>query len=154
MMDFHTAMLRMQSAPTRAKDWINQNKIDYAIREIVDPIKSLSTSRGHAQSVVDRWRVEDTGYLKLELINDHEYIDLLEYGWDDYDVFPLGKENGGADVLKFNWRGQIHFSKHTHPRGFRGYGIIESAENFGFFERFLDKIIDGANKWLQEAKMR
>lgn len=154
MTDFHTAMLRLQSAPTRALDWINQNKIDYATREILDPIRDLSTSRGHAQSVIDRWRIEDSGFLKMELVNDHPFIDLLEYGWDDYDVYPLGKENGGANVLKFNWRGKIVFSKHTHPRGFKGYNMLSSADNWGFFDKFLERIINGANAWLQEVKMR
>ncbi len=152
-MDFHTAMLRLQSAPTRALDWIEQNKMDYAIREILDPMRDLQTSRGHAQSVIDRWQIKNTGYLSLELYNDHKYIDLLEYGWDDYDVYPLGKENGGADVLRFHWKGKWNFAKHTHPRGFRGYHIVQSAENFGFFQRFLDKLIDGANRWLQEVRM-
>jgi len=152
-MDFHTAMLRMESAPTRAADWINQNKIDYAIRELLDPMKSLMTSRGNAQSVIDAWRVEDAGFMKVELVNDHPFADLTEFGWGDYDVYPLGKENGGADTLKFNWQGGIHFSKHTHPRGFKGYNILESLENWGFYDRFLEKIIDGANKWLLESRM-
>ena len=165
-MDFHTAMLRLESAPTRARDWINQNKIDYAIREILDPMRDLMVSRGHAQSVIDRWRVEDTGFMKLELVNDHEFVDLLEYGWSDYDVYPKGrgdqfagmseefkKEHAGANVLRFHWQGKWHFAMHTHPRGFRGYHIIESAENWGFFDRFLEKIVQGANRWLQEARM-
>ena len=153
-MDFNTAMLRLQSAPTRALDWIETHKMNYAIKYILDPIRDLQTSRGHVQSVIDSWHVNNTGYLQLELVNDHEYIDLLEYGWGDYDVYPLGKENGGADTLKFHWRGQWHFSKHTHPRGFKGYHIVNSAENFGFFERFLNALIDGANRWLQEARLR
>lgn len=152
-MDFHTAMLRLESAPTRARDWINQNKVDYATREILDPIRDLMVSRGHAQSVIDRWRIEDTGFLKLELVNDHKYIDLLEFGWGDYDVYPLGKENGGANTLKFNWKGGLFFSKHTHPRGFKGYHILDSIENWGFYDRFLEKIIAGANKWLLEARL-
>lgn len=166
-MDFHSAMLRLESAPTRARDWINQHKIDYATRYILDPIRDLMISRGHAQSVIDRWRVEDTGFMKLELVNDHPYIDLLEYGWGDYDVYPKGKgsqfskisdefaaEHTGADVLRFHWQGKWHFAKHTHPRGFNGYHILDSAENWGFFDRFLERIIDGANKFLQEAKMK
>lgn len=153
-MDFHTAMLRLQSAPTRALDWINQNKIDYAIRYIIDPIRDLQISRRQSQGFIDAWRVVDTGFLKLELVNDHKYADLLEYGWPDYDVYPLGKDEGGADVLKFSMNGQIMFRKHTHPRGFKGYNIISSAENWGFFDRFLERLIDGANQWLQEAKMR
>jgi len=153
-MDIHNAMLRLQSAPTRALDWINQNKIDYAIREILDPIRNLQTSRGHSQGFIDAWRIEDTGFLKMELVNDHRFADLLEYGWEDYDVYPLGKDNGGADTLKFHWQGKWHFSKHTHPRGFPGYNIIESADNWGYFDRFLERIIDGANRWLQEVKMR
>lgn len=154
-MDLHTAMLRLESAPTRARDWINQNKIDYAVREILDPMRDLMVSRGHAQSVIDKWRVEDAGFMKIELVNDHPYADLTEYGWDDYDVYPLGKENGGADALKIPTKGGgFYFSKHTHPKGFRGYGIIESATNWGFFDRFLEKIIQGANAWLIEARMR
>jgi len=166
-MDFHTAMLRLQSAPTRALDWIEQHKIDYAIKYILDPMRDLQTSRGHAQSVIDRWQVANTGYLQLELVNDHKYIDLLEYGWGDYDVYPKGKgsqfdnmsdefrdQYAGADVLRFHWKGKWHFAMHTHPRGFKGYHIVNSAENFGFFERFLNALIDGANKWLQEARLR
>lgn len=152
-MDFHTASLRLQSAPTRARDWINQNKIDYATREILDPIRNLQTSRGHAQSVIDRWRIEDTGFLKFELVNDHPFIDLLEYGWGDYDVYPKGKDNGGADTLKIPTAGGFYFSKHTHPKGFKGYNTLSSIENWGFYDKFLDAIIDGANKWLQEVKM-
>ena len=153
-MNLDLTMLRLQSAPTRALDWINQNKIDYGVREILDPIKTLGTSRKHAQSFLDRWRLEDTGFLKMELINDHEFADLLEYGWADYDVYPLGKENGGADALHYFYRGRWWTMKHTHPKGFRGYHIIESAENWGFFDKFLEKIIDGANQWLQEARIR
>ena len=153
-MDFHTAMLRLQSAPTRALDWIETHKIDYAVQYILDPMRDLQTSRGNAQSVIDKWRVENTGYLKLDLVNDHKYVHLLEYGWDDYDVYPKGKENDGADALKIPMMGGgFYFSGHTHPRGFRGYNIINSAENFGFFERFLERLIEGANRWLQEARL-
>ncbi len=128
--------------------------IDYGIREILDPIKKLGTSRKHAQGFIDSWRLEKTGFMKMDLVNDHKFADLLEYGWNDYDVFPKGKENGGADNLKFPWLGMIHFSKHTHPRGFRGYHTLDSAENWGFYDRFLEKILDGANRWLVEVKLR
>ena len=165
-MDYHTAMLRLESAPTRARDWINQNKIDYAIREILDPMKSLMTSRGNAQSVIDAWRVEDAGFMKIELVNDHKFAYLTEHGWGDYDVYPKGsgaqfmgmskefkEKYGGANVLKFQMGGETIFAAHTHPRGFAGYKIIESIENWGFYERFLEKLIDGANQGLQEGSM-
>ena len=154
MTSLQITQLRLQSAPTRAFDWINQNMIDYGTREILDPIRNLGRSRKEAQSFLDAWRLEKTGFLKMDLVNDHPFADLLEYGWKDYDVFPKGKANGGSDTLKFNWKGGIHFSKHTHPRGFRGYGIIESAEQWGFFDRFLERILVGANQHLLEMKIR
>lgn len=154
MSSLQLTQLRLQSAPTRAFDWIDQHMIDYGIREILDPIRNLGRSRKEAQSFLDAWKLEKTGFLKMDLVNDHPFADLLEYGWKDYDVYPKGKANGGADTLKFNWKGAIHFSKHTHPRGFKGYGIIESADNWGFFDKFHEKIIQGANEWLQVAKLK
>lgn len=154
MSSLQITQLRLQSAPTRAWDWIDRNMIDIGIKEIIDPIKNLGHSRKQAQSFIDKWRLEKTGFMKMELVNDHQFADMLEYGWKDYDVFPKGKDNGGADTLKFPWKGAIHFSKHTHPRGFAGYHIIESAERWGFFDRFHERIIEGANNWLKESKLR
>lgn len=154
MTNLDITQLRLQSAPTRALDWMNMHMIDYGIRHLLDPIRTLATSRGHSQGFIDAFRLEKTGYLKMEVVNDHKYADLLEYGWDDYDVYAKGKENGGADWLRFVEDGVVKFRKHTHPKGFKGYNILSSADNWGFYQKFLDALIDGANKWLQEAKLR
>lgn len=149
-MQIDLAQLRLQSAPTRAKNFIGDNIVDYAIREIMDPMKSLGYSRKHAQGFIDAWKIKQIGQLKIEIYNDHKYADLLEYGWDDYDVYPLGKDAGGADVLKFFYRGKWIYAKHTHPKGFKGYHIVESAKNWGFIDKFLEKLIAAASVFLQE----
>lgn len=128
--------------------------IDYAIKYILDPIRNLGISRGHGQRFIDGWQIKKTGKLSLEVYNDFEYAHLLEYGWDDYDVFPKGKDMGGADVLKFNWKGKIIFAKHTHPRGFPGYKMLEAIDDWGFIDNYYDKMVDGANDWLERARLR
>lgn len=153
-MEFDLAQLRLESAPFRGLEWINANMVDYAIREILDPLRDLSASRGHSQRFRDGWTVEKTGWLRIELVNDFEFADLLEFGWGDYDVYPLGKENGGADFLHWTDSSGDHFASHTHPRGFRGYHLLDSMENWGFYDRFLEKLLEDASNYLMEMRMR
>ena len=63
--------MRLEFAPIRVADWIDKNMVDYAIRDILDPMKRLATSRKHAQRFIDALEIVKLAPLKIAfIIND------------------------------------------------------------------------------------
>lgn len=147
-------MLRLQSAPTRVKDWLDQAKIDYAYKYLIPPIRMININEGRSENFANLWDVEDTGYLTMDLVNHHERAMQLELGWEPFVVFPKGKANGGADVLRFEIDGEVIFATHAFPQGFKGYHTIEKAQKQKVFLRYFQEMIKGANEWMDLVRMK
>jgi hypothetical protein len=155
--DLNSAMLRLQSAPTRAQDWINQNKIEYGIKYLLDPLIEINLSEDRSMSFTYSWVLEDDGFLKMSIVNQHERARSLEKGWGKFDVYPKGKENGGADVLRFEIgeypNAEVVFATEAHPKGFEGYQTLRKAREQGVFLNFFTELIDGASEHLENVRM-
>lgn len=137
--------LRLESAIPRAKRYMNIRCVDVAIREILDPLISAAYRRKLAQSYIDKFRIEKSGFLKVELVNDHHISRYLEYGTDPHKIT--------GNPLAFNWEGeQVFFQKVNHP-GFKGYGILEDIlEKLAF--NYAKALSKEASDYLWRAKMK
>lgn len=152
--------LRLGDAEDRIKDYIDRHMIDWFIQEVLDPTKSIATSRKLSQRFIDALTVVKTGYLGVALAleeiwgpNQVPLHDLLEDGWGDggYDIVP--KEEG----YKLKWTGGkygpgIHFAPKVHHPGFLGYHIKDTVENWGFIEKFQQRIVDEATKYMESTR--
>ena len=150
------AILRLETASDRAQQFMDNNMMDFAIREIEDPLKSIATSRGLAQSFIDAMKIVKVGFMKIALSIDLSaktptgipINKLLEFGWPGpYEITfnPLGHWTGG----KYG-PGDHFATKVTHP-GFRGYHIISSLENWGFIEIFASKLVKATSDYLRST---
>jgi len=153
------AMLRLDSIPFRAQQYMDANMIDVAIQEILDPMKSLSTSRKYAQSYTDSMSIVKMGFLKIGFAIDYDRVTpngipinkLLEFGWDGpYEIHGnpwlhwTGGKYGAGD----------HFAKTvTHP-GFSGYHMLHSLENWGFVDQFLFVLIEKTANYLESTAFK
>ena len=150
------AILRLETVSDRAAQFMDNNLMDFAIREIEDPMKSLATSRGLAQSFIDAMHVVKTGFMKLSFQIDLTartstgipINKLLEFGWPGpYEIHfnPIGHWTGG----KYG-PGDHFASMVTHP-GFRGYNMLHSLENWGFIEIFVIKLVRATTDYLRST---
>lgn len=150
------AILRLETASDRATQFMDNNMMDFAIREIEDPMKSIATSRGLAQSFIDAMHIEKIGTLKLAFVINLDkktptgipINKLLEFGWDGpYDIHfnPIGHWTGGKYGPGHHFAAMV-----THP-GFKGYHMIETLENWGFIERFAAKLIQATTDYLRST---
>lgn len=137
--------LRLESAIPRARQYMNRRCVDVAVREILDPLKSEAYRRKLAQSYIDKFRIEKSGFLKIDLVNDHPISRYLEYGTDPHKIT--------GDPLAFNWEGEhVFFQKVNHP-GFKGYGILEDIlEKLAF--NYAKTLSKEASNYLWRAKMK
>jgi len=148
------ASLRLESAPIRAADWIDRNMVDYAIRDILDPMKSLASSRKHAQRYIDSLHIIKLGPLQLAFVINfipgpfNEPLNVfLEFGTAPHDIY-------GNPWLAWPVPGGVHIGYHQfkpvkHP-GFRGYNMLASLKNWGFVDKWAENLINGATHYLQE----
>lgn len=150
------AILRLESLTFRAQQYMDANMMDEAIREILDPMKNLASSRGHAQDYIDSMEIVKLGFMKIAFVIRGDRLtntgipinQLLEFGWQ------------GPYVIEGNpwlvWTGGIygpgtHFALHVEHPGFPGYHMIESMNNWGFIEVFAFKLIEKTSKYLEET---
>ena len=153
------AILRLETVSNRAAQFMDNNMMDFAIREIEDPMKSIATSRRHAQSFIDSMHVIKMGYMKIGFAIDLTaktptgipINKLLEFGWPGpYEIhgnpwlaWTGGKYGPGPHIIA-----EPAFV--THP-GFRGYHMIATLENWGFIERFVSKLIEATTDYLRST---
>lgn len=151
------AILRLETLPMRAQQYIDQNILDVAIREILDPMKSIATQRGLAQSFIDAMEIRKTGFMQVAFVinyipgrNGIALNKLLEFGWGDggYDI------DANPEGPMLTWTGGkygpgFHFAWHVNHPGFRGYHIITSLEHWGFMEVFAFALIRQTSQYLE-----
>jgi len=148
------AALRLETVPIRAADWIDKNMVDYAIRDILDPMKRLATSRKLSQKFIDAFDIVKIAPLKVAFVIDYIPGPLgvplnifLEFGTQPHDIF-------GNPYIAFPIPGGFHIGIHDikpikHP-GFIGYNILSSLKNWGFVDKWAENLIIGATNYLQE----
>lgn len=146
--------MRLEFAPIRVADWIDNHMVDYAIRDILDPMKRLATSRKHAQRFIDALDIVKLAPLKLAFIIHNipgpfnEPLNIfLEFGTRPHDIF-------GVPYLAWSIPGGVHIGIHDvkpvkHP-GFRGYHLLVSLKNWGFVDQWIENLINGASQYLKE----
>ena len=140
--------LRLESAIPRAKQYMNRRCVDVAIREILDPLISAAYRKKLAQSYIDKFKIEKTGFLKIQLVNDHPISRYLEYGTEPHKITA---QDGGE--LAFNWEGEnVFFHSVKHP-GFKGYGILEEILDKLAFN-YAKTLSKEASAYLWRAKMK
>ena len=151
------AILRLESLSMRAQQFMDQNMVDFATREILDPMKNLATGRGVAQSFIDSMSIVKIGFLQIGFSLDYSrktatgipVNKLVEFGWEDFDIhssYPNGP--------MLHWTGGKygpgnHFAASTHHPGFIGYNMFQSLENWGFIEVFAIKLMIATSQYLE-----
>lgn len=150
------AELRLEQADYRVKAFMNSRMIDLAIQEIIDPLKNLARSRGHAQVFIDAINVKQLGFLKFGIVIEEFFTAnrmplniLLEFGWSEHFIFPV-------NVLALHWyeNGISRYSKGHMVRGFPGYHILFSLFTWGFIDRFTLRLIKETNMWLEDTRFK
>lgn len=150
------AILRLETLDWRVQAYVDKHMIDVAIQEIVDPLKRLAQSRQHAQVFIDAIGVEKMGHMKIGIVineiltRDGKPLNImLENGWSEFWNEPV-------NVSALHWAvgGINYFSKGHWIRGFPGYHLMFSMERWGFVDRFMLRLINDTNTWLEENKFR
>lgn len=136
--------LRLESAIPRAKQYMDIICVDVAIREILDPLKAEAQSRKLAQSYIDHFSIEKTGFIKIDLINDHPISQWLEYGTGPHVI---------EGNLAFEIDGETIFTNKVDHPGFPGYHIIDDKIN-ELSLNYSTKLSHEASDYLERSKMR
>lgn len=153
---FDLAILRLSMFSMRTQAYMDSRMIDLAIQEILDPLKRLAASRQHAQIFIDALEIRKLGFLKFAIVLNEFFTPtrlplniLLEFGWSEFFTAPV-------NVLALHWTGEGRdfFSKGHWVRGFPGYHLIDSMNDWGFVDHFHLRIIAETNKWLEDTKFK
>jgi len=153
---FDLAILRLETFSWRTRTYMDSRMIDLAIQEILDPLKSLATSRKVSQRFIDAINIKKIDFLKFAIvIEEFQTAEgkplniFLEYGWSEFWTEPV-------NVLAQHWSeaGQDFFSKGHWVRGFPGYHMLTALQDWGFVDRFHIKLIMETNEWLESSKFR
>lgn len=114
--------------------------VDVAIREILDPIKQEAHSRKAAQSYIDSFRIEKTGFIKIDLVNDHRYAQWLEYGTEPHTI-------DSPVLINHEWK-----YIGVHP-GFEGYNILDDVLQ-EYAQNYATIVSRETSDYLERSKMR
>ena len=155
------AVLRLESGPSRATQYMDHIMIDVATQEILDPLKSKYTSLGAAQSFIDSIKIEKTGFIKYDLVIEHPIAQWLEYGTEPHTI-----QADEAEFLHFQFRKtSAWFASHAgdsgnwirtfevdHP-GFPGYQLIAILLK-SYIQNYQAEIVRRTNNWLQRSRIQ
>jgi hypothetical protein len=156
------AILRLETLSFRAQKFIDMNMMNFAIREILDPMKNLALARGVAQSFIDSMSIVKLDFMKVGFQINYDrktatgipVNKLVEFGWNEFDItssYPNGP--------MLHWTGGRfgpgnHFAYSTHHPGFQGYHMLQSLENWGFIEIFAIKLIHATSEYLEATAFK
>jgi len=152
-MSLEFARLRLDNSSQRITKFIDDNIVEWTEQEIAVPIRNNMRSAGLSQRTLDAVTVEKTDFMKADVvfdlqIDDVDVSDLLEKGSRAHDIFPKGKENDGADTLRWwNRVGAVGFpifAKKVHHPGFEGYHFMERGvrENEYNLQRRIEREVE------------
>ena len=153
------AILRLETVSERAAQFMDSIMMDVAIREILDPMKSLANSRGISQRFIDAMEIRKTGFMQVAFVinyipgpNGIALNKLLEFGWGQggYTITfnPVGVWTGGIYGPGF------HFAHSVEHPGFQGYNMLISLQNWGFIESFVIKLVSETTKYLEAVSFK
>ncbi len=147
-------LLRLESAPTRAKQFMDTIIVDVAIQEILDPLKTAYVGKAAAQSYIDAFSITKQGFLKINLENDHRFAEWLEFGTEDHIIQPIGRgtDEGGKDMMYWTDTNGEHFRWIVHHPGFAGYRVIPHMLA-GLINRFIIVLVKRTNEFLERSKL-
>lgn len=140
--------LRIESAPLRAKQYMDSILVDTAIREIMDPLKLMYVAKGAAQSYIDSFEIVKLGFLQINLENNHRIAQWLEYGTEPHKIGP------SQNKKSLSWsgpEGQQFAYTVQHP-GFGGYRVIP-YQLAGLINRFIIVLVNRTNEFLERSKV-
>ena len=155
------AVLRLESGPTRSKQYMEHIMVETAIQEIVDPLKAIYTELGAAQSFIDFIEIEDGPGITVKLVFTHPICRWLEYGTDPHYIDAVE-----AEFLIFEYRKTSSWFASTarddraifkgesvlHP-GFQGYNLL--AIMLGTLtQNYTREIVRQVTEYMQRTKMK
>lgn len=148
------SVLRLESAPMRAKQYMDSIIVDTAIREILDPLKTAYVGKAAAQSFIDAFSIAKQGFLKISLENDHRFAEWLEFGTAEHIIQPIGRgtDEGGKDMMYWTDSNGEHFRWIVHHPGFGGYRVIPHLLP-GLINRFIIVLVKRTNEFLERSKL-
>ena len=140
--------LRLESAPTRAKQFMDSILVDTAIREIIDPLKLMYLAKGAAQSYIDAFSIVKQGFLKINLENDHRFAEWLEYGTLPHKIGPPSEK----EMMYWTGPDGEHFRYIVNHPGFGGYRVLPH-QLAGLINRFIIVLVNLTNEFLERSKI-
>ncbi|KKL66963.1 hypothetical protein LCGC14_2139740 [marine sediment metagenome] len=146
MVNLFLTMLRHDQRHQTVMDYLDALIVPVADTYLVPEMKSIGENNGYATSFNQLWRVEKTGFLKFDLVNDHHVALYLEEGTKPHVIegdlhFPV--EDGG-------WVR----TKHVDHPGFEGYHVFEKALASGALDRFESQLATETISFLQRTVMK
>jgi len=159
--DNSIAVLRLESGPTRAKQYMEHIMVETAIQEIVDPLKAIYTELGAAQSFIDSIKIENPHGLIVVLVIEHPIAQWLEYGTEPHRI-----EVVDAEFLIFQYRKtSAWFDSHAndsgdwvkafvvdHP-GFPGPQMIAVSLRI-FTQNYARKVVARTQQYLESSRIQ
>lgn len=140
--------LRLESAPTRAKQYMDTIIVDVAIEEILDPLKNAYASKAAAQSYIDAFHIVKQGFLKINLENDHRFAEWLEFGTEEHTIGPPTEK----EMMYWTESDGEHFRWIVNHPGFGGYRVIPHLLA-GLINRFIIVLVNRTNEFLERSKI-
>lgn len=161
MPDNSITILRLESGPTRATQYMEHIKMEVANEKIVKPLIARYTELGAAKSFIDTIGIEDNGYLKIDLLIDHPIAQWLEFGTKRHWISA-----NEAPMLNFEFKKtSAWFDSHAsdsgdwfsgfevdHP-GFPGYQLLAVLLNT-LTQAYIYEMVKRTNDFLERSKMK
>lgn len=153
------AILRLETLSFRAQKFIDANMMDFAIREILDPMRNLAVSRGVAQSFIDAMSIIKMDFMKVGFAINYDrktpngipINKLVEFGWQEHDIHSSYPQGPMLHWTGGKYGSGDHFAASVHNPGFKGYNMMQSLENWGFIEMFAYKLLKATSDYLERT---
>ncbi len=132
-MSLEMARLRLDNVSQRMWKFIDENLKNWAEEEIIAKIKTDARALGLSDRVLAAISFEKTGFMTGEIVFDFSVDgvpvdEFLENGTRPHVIEAKGKDNGGANVLRWlNAAGNPIFRRRVQHPGFHGYHLIRDG---------------------------
>ncbi len=145
MVNLFLTMLRQDQRHQTAMDYLDALIVPVADSYLIPELIRIGENNGFATSFNKLWRIEKTGFLKFELVNDHKVAQYLEYGTKPHVI-----EGDLHFKIDESW---IRTKKVNHP-GFKGYHVFDKAVADGALDRFQSQLATETISFLQRTVMK
>lgn len=155
MTNIDLTILRLESAPFRLSQFVQQNLESWIESTVVDSVKSFARASGASQKYLDSIKIIRTGPYTADVILDYQGEKGEPLGiWREKGTRPHPIVAFRSPFLYFYWeklKRYVSFRKVRHP-GTKAMHIMENGAKYGM-PRLRQKIISETNNFLQEMKM-